>query len=210
MNHSLDYAKQLNDYLLNLEVIKEYQKYEQLINQNTKIRKMEAKIKAYQKKIVNQKAKQDETVIKTIKEYQKIKEEFEYLLVPGYSSTECQAKNVDLKTPLVKFKKGEEPALSLNIPLVSAVMQAVSDDKMAVALAREGGVSFIYGSQSIEDQAAMVKRAKTYKAGFVPSDSNLSANDTLADVIALKEKTGHSTMAVTEDGSANGKLYDAI
>jgi len=134
----------------------------------------------------------------------------EYLLVPGYSSAECQAKNVSLKTPLVKFKKGEEPALSLNIPLVSAVMQAVSDDKMAVALAREGGVSFIYGSQTIEDQAAMVKRAKTYKAGFVPSDSNLSISDTLADVIALKEKTGHSTMAVTEDGSANGKLLGIV
>ena len=134
----------------------------------------------------------------------------EYLLVPGYSSKECQTKNVSLKTPLVKFKKGEEPALALNIPLVSAIMQAVSNDTMAVALAREGGVSFIYGSQTIEDQAAMVKRAKTYKAGFVPSDSNLSVNDTLADVIALKEKTGHSTMAVTEDGSANGKLLGIV
>ena len=134
----------------------------------------------------------------------------EYLLVPGYSSTECQPKNVSLKTPFVKFKKGEEPALSLNIPLVSAIMQAVSDDNMAVALAREGGVSFIYGSQTIESQAAMVKRAKTYKAGFVPSDSNLSVNDTLADVIALKEKTGHSTMAVTDDASANGKLLGIV
>ena len=134
----------------------------------------------------------------------------EYLLVPGYSSTECQPKNVSLKTPLVKFKKGEEPALSLNIPLVSAIMQAVSDDNMAVALAREGGVSFIYGSHTIESQAAMVKRAKTYKAGFVPSDSNLSVNDTLADVIALKEKTGHSTMAVTDDASANGKLLGIV
>ena len=96
----------------------------------------------------------------------------EYLLVPGYSSAECIPSNVSLKTPLVKFKKGEEPALSLNIPLVSAVMQAVSDDRMAVALAKEGGVSFIYGSQSIESQAAMVRRVKNYKAGFVTSDSN--------------------------------------
>lgn len=134
----------------------------------------------------------------------------EYLLVPGYSSTECQAKNVSLKTPLVKFKKGEEPAISLNTPLVSAIMQAVSDDKMAVALAREGGVSFIYGSQTVESQAAMVKRAKAYKAGFVPSDSNLSASSTLADVLALKEKTGHSTMAVTEDGNSNGKLLGIV
>jgi IMP dehydrogenase len=134
----------------------------------------------------------------------------EYLLVPGYSSAECQPKNVSLKTPLVKFKKGEEPALSLNIPLVSAIMQSVSDDKMAVALAREGGVSFIYGSQTIESQAAMVRRAKAYKAGFVHSDSNISPDATLQDVIALKEKTGHSTMAVTEDGSANGKLLGIV
>lgn len=134
----------------------------------------------------------------------------EYLLVPGYSSTDCQPTNVDLKTPLVKYKKGEQPALSLHTPLVSAIMQAVSDDTMAVALAREGGVSFIYGSQSIESQAAMVKRAKSYKAGFVTSDSNLSANSTLADVIALKEKTGHSTMAVTSDGTANGKLLGIV
>lgn len=135
----------------------------------------------------------------------------EYLLVPGYSSAQCQTKNVSLKTPLVKYKKGvEEPALSLNIPLVSAIMQSVSDDKMAVALAREGGLSFIYGSQSIEDQAAMVRRAKSYKAGFVHSDSNISPDSTLADVIALKKETGHSTMAVTEDGSANGKLVGIV
>ena len=134
----------------------------------------------------------------------------EYLLVPGYSSAKCQPKNVSLKTPLVKFKKGEEPALSLNIPLVSAIMQSVSDDTMAVALAREGGISFIYGSQSIEDQAAMVKRAKSYKAGFVPSDSNISPDDTLADVLALKKKTGHSTMAVTVDGTASGKLVGIV
>lgn len=134
----------------------------------------------------------------------------EYLLVPGYSSTECQPKNVNLKTPLVKFKKGEEPALSLNIPLVSAIMQSVSNDTMAVALAREGGVSFIYGSQSVESQADMVRKVKAYKAGFVPSDSNIAPHQTLQDVIALKEKTGHSTMAVTEDGTANGKLVGIV
>ena len=134
----------------------------------------------------------------------------EYLLVPGYSSAECRAENVSLKTPLVKFKKGEEPALSLNVPLVSAIMQAVSDDNMAIALAKEGGVSFIYGSQSIESQAAMVRRVKNYKAGFVPSDSNLSPESTLKDVLDLKEKPGHSTMAVTADGTANGKLLGVV
>ena len=106
----------------------------------------------------------------------------EYLLVPGYSSSKCIPANVSLKTPLVKFKKGEESAITMNIPMVSAIMQAVSDDNMAIALAKEGGVSFIYGSQSIEDEAAMVARVKNYKAGFVVSDSNIKPDATLQDV----------------------------
>ena len=134
----------------------------------------------------------------------------EYLLIPGYSSDKCVPANVSLKTPLVKFRKGEESAITMNIPLVSAIMQSVSNDTLAVALAIEGGVSFIYGSQSIEDEAAMVKRAKSYKAGFVKSDSNLSPEDTLADVVALKEKTGHSTVAITSDGTAEGKLVGIV
>ena len=134
----------------------------------------------------------------------------EYLLIPGYSSSECIPSNVSLRTPLVKFRKGEEPALSLNIPLVSAIMQSVSGDKLAVALATEGGVSFIYGAQTIENEAAMVKRAKNHKAGFVISDSNLSPEATLADVIALTQKTGHSTIAITEDGTADGKLLGIV
>ena len=98
----------------------------------------------------------------------------EYLLIPGYTSPDCIPANVSLKTPLVKYRKGEEPSISLNIPMVSAIMQSVSDDKMAIALAREGGMSFIYGAQSIENEAAMVARVKNYKAGFVVSDSNLT------------------------------------
>ena len=134
----------------------------------------------------------------------------EYLLVPGLTTAECIPSNVSLKTPLCKFKKGEEPELSLNIPLVSAIMQSVSDDKMAIALAQEGGLSFIYGSQSIESEAAMVACVKGYKAGFVTSDSNLRPDDTLADVLALKQKSGHSTMPVTEDGTPNGKLMGLV
>ena len=134
----------------------------------------------------------------------------EYLLVPGYSSSECQPKNVSLKTPLVRFKKGEEPAISMNIPMTSAIMQSVSNDTLAIALAKEGGVSFIYGSQSIQDQADMIRRVKAHKAGFVKSDSNISPKATLKEVLRLKEKTNHSTMAVTEDGTANGKLLGIV
>ena len=135
----------------------------------------------------------------------------EYLLVPGYTSEECIPDNVSLKTPLVKYRKGEEECpISLNIPLVSAIMQAVSNDTLAVALAKEGGLSFIYGSQSIADEAAMVRRVKSSKAGFVISASNLTPDHTLADVLALKAKNGFSTVAITEDATPNGKLLGLV
>ena len=134
----------------------------------------------------------------------------EYLIVPGYSSSDCTPAQVGLGTPLVKYRRGEEPAISLNIPMVSAIMQSVSDDGMAIALATEGGLSFVFGSQSIESQAAMIARVKDYKAGFVTSDANLSPDMTLADVVALKEEHGHSTMPVTEDGSTHGKLLGVV
>jgi len=134
----------------------------------------------------------------------------EYLLVPGYSGAECVPENISLKTPLVKHKRGEESQISINIPLTSAIMQSVSDDNMAVALAKEGGISFIYCSQSIENQAAMVSKAKSYKAGFVTSESNISPDAQLFDILALKEKTGHSTVAVTSDGTPNGSLVGLV
>ena len=134
----------------------------------------------------------------------------EYLLVPGYTDENCIPDNVSLKTPLVKFKKGEKSAITLNIPMVSAIMQAVSNDTMAIALAKEGGISFIYGSQTIESQAEMVRKVKKYKSGFVVSDSNLKPNDTLREVLELKELNGHSTFAVTDDGTSNGKLLGIV
>ncbi|NLT49031.1 MAG: IMP dehydrogenase, partial [Clostridiales bacterium] len=134
----------------------------------------------------------------------------EYLLVPGYSSVDCRPDNVSLRTPVTKYRKGEEPVISLNIPLVSAIMQSVSDDRMAVALAKEGGLSFIFASQSIESEVAMVTRVKSHKAGFVTSDSNIRPDQTLADILALKEKTGHSTVAVTDDGTPEGKVLGIV
>ena len=134
----------------------------------------------------------------------------EYLLIPGYTGEGCTPANVSLKTPLVKFKKGEESAIYLNTPFASAIMQSVSNDTMAIALAKEGGISFIYGAQSIESEAAMVARVKSYKAGFVTSASNVMPNQTLEDILELKERNGFSTVAVTEDGTANGKLLGIV
>ena len=134
----------------------------------------------------------------------------EYLLVPGYTDQNCIPGNVSLQTPLVKFKKGKKPEYSLNIPLVSAIMQSVSNDTLAIALAKQGGISFIYGSQSIENEAQMIRRVKLYKSGFVVSDSNLKIGSTLQDVVNLVEEKGHNTIAVTENGEANGKLLGLI
>lgn len=134
----------------------------------------------------------------------------EYLLIPGYTDEKCIPANVNLSTPLVKYKKGGKPEYSLNIPLVSAIMQSVSNDTLAIALAKEGGISFIYGSQSIENEAAMIRRVKSHKSGFVISDSNLKIGSTLKDVLDLVAEKGHNTIAVTEDGSANGKLLGLI
>ena len=134
----------------------------------------------------------------------------EYLLLPGYTSEECIPANVDVSTVITRHRDGDQNVLKLNIPLVSAVMQSVSDDRMAIALAKQGGLSFIYGAQSIEDQARMVKKVKDYKAGFVLSDSNIAPENTLQDVLNLKKKTGHSTMAVTEDGTEHGRLLGVV
>ena len=135
----------------------------------------------------------------------------EYLLVPGYSSSECVPTAVSLKTPLVKYHKGKEDCpLEMNIPMVSAIMQSVSGEKLAIALAKQGGVSFIYGSQTIEQEADMVRRVKAYKKGFVTSDSNLPPKATLGDVLDLKTRTGHSTVAITDDGTAHGKLLGIV
>ncbi|NLU38343.1 MAG: IMP dehydrogenase [Bacteroidales bacterium] len=134
----------------------------------------------------------------------------EYLLIPGLTTAACTPDKVDLTAPLVKFKKGEKASLELNIPFVSAIMQSVSDDRMAIALARNGGLSFVYGSQSIETQAEMVRRVKKYKAGFVVSDANLTPENTLQDVLNMKEKTGYSTVGVTHDGTSNGKLLGMV
>lgn len=134
----------------------------------------------------------------------------EYLLIPGLTTKVCYPSNVSLKTPLVKFAKGEKPEIEMNVPVVSAIMQSVSGHNLAIALARNGGLSFIFGSQPIEDQVDMVQRVKKFKAGFVVSDSNLTPGHCLADVLEMVKRTGHSTIGVTKNGQANGKLLGLI
>ncbi|MDR1170263.1 MAG: IMP dehydrogenase, partial [Prevotellaceae bacterium] len=135
----------------------------------------------------------------------------EYLFIPGLTTKQCTPPNVLLNTPLVKYRPADsKPALELNIPFVSAIMQSVSGPELAIELARNGGLSFIYASQSIDTQAEMVRKVKKFKAGFVVSDSNLKPDSTLKDVIDLVNITGHSTIGITHDGSPNGKLLGLI
>jgi IMP dehydrogenase len=134
----------------------------------------------------------------------------EYILIPGLTSKECIPDKISLKTPLVKHSKEQKTEMVLNVPFVSAIMQSVSDDNMAIALARNGGLSFIFGSQSIEDQTEMVRKVKKYKAGFVISDANLTPEQTLKDVVQLKERIGFSTIGITDDGTSNGKLIGMV
>ena len=134
----------------------------------------------------------------------------EYLLIPRLTTRECTPDKVTLKTPLVKYKIGEEPSMYLNVPMVSAIMQSVSGEKMGVALAREGGIAFIYMSQTIEEQADMIRRVKETKSGFVRSKWNLKPSNTLADILKIKEESTHTTIPVTEDGTSTGKLLGII
>lgn len=134
----------------------------------------------------------------------------EYLLIPGYTGKNCTPDKVVLKTPLTRYKKGSKPAITMNIPMVSAIMQAVSGDRLAIALAKEGGVSFIYGAQSIENEVEMIKRVKAYKAGFVESDTNVKPTATLEEILKIKREKGHSTTPVTDDGTGTGKLLGIV
>ena len=134
----------------------------------------------------------------------------EFLLLPNLTDERCIPSEVSLRTPLVKYKKGEEAKYYANVPMVSAIMQSVSGEEMGIALAREGGVAFIYGSQSIEDQAQMVRHVKKHKAGFVISDSNVKSGTPLREVLELVEETGHSTVIITEDGTPNGKFIGLV
>jgi len=134
----------------------------------------------------------------------------EFLLIPGLTTKSCTPDQVSLKTALVKYRRNAEPQLALNVPFVSAIMQSVSDDKMSVALAKNGGLSFVFGSQTIDKQVGMIRKVKSHKSGFVESSANLTQERTLQDIINLKSKTGHSTIAITDDGTAHGKLVGIV
>ncbi|MFT7141214.1 MAG: IMP dehydrogenase [Candidatus Azotimanducaceae bacterium] len=134
----------------------------------------------------------------------------EYLLIPRLTRKGQRADLVDLATPISSVEPNGAPRLRLNVPVVSACMQAVSGSDLGISLARQGGLAFIFCSQPIEQQVEMLRRVKTHKAGFVESDSNCSVGTSLQEVMELMQHTGHSTVPVTSDGTATGRLVGII
>lgn len=134
----------------------------------------------------------------------------EYLLLPGLTTKQHVPSNVTLRAPVQRYRPSEGMKLALNIPFVSSAMQSVSGPDLAIALARKGGSAFIFCSQSIEAQAEMVRQVKEHKAGFVESDSNLAPTATLRDALELRRRTGHSTIAITENGERHSKLLGLL
>ena len=134
----------------------------------------------------------------------------EFLLIPRLTRKNQSSESINLAASMAARKRESATRFDLNIPIVSAAMQSVTDSNLAIALAREGGLGFIYCSQDVKSQAAMVAQVKSHKAGFVSSDTNTLVGESLEDVVALMKKTGHSTVPVTSDGTATGKLLGII
>lgn len=135
----------------------------------------------------------------------------EYLLVPGLFSSECIPR-LSASKPAGQVPQGRRSLPPDHEHPHGFGYHAVRFRRKArhCPLPKQGGVSFIYGSQSVQSEADMVRRVKAYKKGFVTSDSNLPPEATLADVLDLKTRTGHSTVAITADGTPHGKLLGIV
>lgn len=114
------------------------------------------------------------------------------LLVPAHSTV--LPNTADLRTRLTKN-------ISLNIPMLSASMDTVTEARLAIALAQEGGIGFIHKNMSIDQQAAEVRKVKKFEAGVVVDPVTVGAEATIADVIAMSEKHGFAGFPVVGDNN---------
>ncbi|MBE9396501.1 IMP dehydrogenase [Pontibacterium sp. N1Y112] len=117
------------------------------------------------------------------------------LLVPGYS--EVLPKDVSLKTRLTK-------GIELNIPLVSAAMDTVTESRLAIAMAQEGGIGIIHKNLTIEQQAEEVRRVKKYEAGVVNDPVTCSSDMTVGELHKLAAQMGFSGFPVIDNGELVG------
>ncbi len=114
------------------------------------------------------------------------------LLVPAHSTV--LPNTADLRTRLTKN-------INLNIPMISASMDTVTEARLAIALAQEGGIGFIHKNMSIEQQAAEVSKVKKFEAGVVTDPVTVSPDATIADVVALTEKHGFAGFPVVTESN---------
>lgn len=121
------------------------------------------------------------------------------LLVPGYS--EVLPKDVSLKTRLTK-------GIELNIPLVSAAMDTVTESGLAIAMAQEGGIGIIHKNLTIEQQATEVRRVKKYEAGVVSDPVTCRSDISVGELRILAEQVGFSGFPVVDDGELVGIVTD--
>ena len=117
------------------------------------------------------------------------------LLVPGYS--EVTAKDVSLKTRLSR-------TISLNIPLVSAAMDTVTESRLAIALAQDGGIGIIHKSMSIDNQALEVRAVKKYESGVVKDPISINSSATVKELVDLTTEYNISGVPVLENGELVG------
>jgi IMP dehydrogenase len=132
------------------------------------------------------------------------------ITLPGYVPKDLSQDSVDISAPIVKFRPGgDEASIRLNIPVMSAAMQAVSGQEMAKQLARLGGMSAIYCSQPIADQAEMVRTVKRHKGAFVEAEV-VSPEDGIEYVAERMRRTGYSKFFVTEGREQHGLFLGII
>ncbi|MFF3019143.1 IMP dehydrogenase [Streptomyces sp. NPDC057939] len=134
----------------------------------------------------------------------------EYLLIPGLTTADCTPDNVDLGAALVRHRVGEEPGVRIATPMVSAIMQAVSSPKLAVALAQVGGLSFIHQNQPVDEQAADVRAVKRHKAGFRTGEVTAAPDTPLGEVARQLAETEQGVAVVTKSGEPDGEFLGII
>lgn len=134
----------------------------------------------------------------------------EYLLLPNLTTEDCIPANIDLSAPLVRHRVGESSPITIAVPVVSAIMQAVSSPRLAIALAQCGGLSFIHHNQSVEAQAEMVHNVKRHKAGFRYSETNVKPEASLGELTQLFASRNQDVAVVTENGKGDGKFLGII